>query len=91
MGEESIQTKLLELGSCGNIPIKENRKAIAILKIDDFLCVNAVLTLLIGVLRVCWLATSDFGEFRPRDSSQGSEIYSLPHLKSTCLYICLLA
>lgn len=29
--------------------IKENRKAIAILKIDDFLHVNSLLTLLIGV------------------------------------------
>lgn len=54
-----MQTKLLELGSCGNILNKENRKTIAILKIDDFLCVNSSLTLLIGVWSTfCWPATS---------------------------------
>lgn len=40
--------------------IKENRKAIAILKIDDFLHVNSSLTLLIGVWSVfaaCHLLT----------------------------------
>jgi hypothetical protein len=70
--------------------IKKNRKAIAILKIDDFLHENSLLTLLIGVWSVfAGLPPSDF--MRVHTKAQFSGFRNPPHSKSICLYLCPLA
>lgn len=60
--------------------IKENRKAIAILKIDYFLHVNSLLTLLIAVWSMfAGLPPSDF--MRVHTKGQFSGLRNLPPLK----------
>lgn len=90
MGEESVQTKLLEWGSCGNIPNKGKQESNCNIK-NRWLPACKFFADLVdwSVVSVCCLPPPDF-EFVPTGNSQGSVILR-PHFKSICLYVCLWA
>lgn len=89
--KEKLERKAFKQNSWNWAPavtyrIKENRKAIAILKIDDFLHVNSSLTLLIGVWSMfAGLPPSDFMRAHAKGQFSRVQKFSRPRFKSICL------